>query len=504
MALHNNINISEAIGILAALSLTYFILNAVYNVYFHPLRNFPGPLLMRASRLPYVRVNTRGRLPHTILELHEKYGEVVRIAPNELSFANPAAWNDIQGHRTKGQPEMEKAPQFYKPIGGVQTDVVTADREEHSKLRRTLAHGFSERALRDQEPLITKYIDLLLRRLRDNCNGGVHPLDMTAWYNFTTFDIIGDLAFGEPFGCLEESRYHPWVSTIFQLAYIGTFVQGLAYFPTLKAALELLVPFAERMNKYRQDFLDLSKVKLRTRMENFKDRPDLVESMLKRKDEWVMGFPNGLTMEKLQANASLLIIAGSETTATFLSGVTYLLSTNPTVMKKAAEEVRSTFKSEADINFVTTNDLTYMNACISEAFRCYPPVAQAGPRVVPSEGGQICGYFVPKDTLVGINQYATYHLESLFKDPYEYHPERFLGDPRYVDDSRDMLQPFHVGPRNCLGRNLAYVEIRTIMARILLNFDLHIADESRDWIDQKNFNFWKKSALKVHLTPVAR
>jgi cytochrome P450 len=271
----------------ATLWLTYVLTNVIYNLFFHPLARFPGPLMMRASRLPYIVKFTGGVLPFHMVDLHKKYGQVVRVAPNELAFANASAWNDIQGHRSKGQLEMEKSEKFYRPIKGVTTDIITADREEHGKLRRTLAHGFSEKALRDQQPLIKKYVDLFIQRLHENCDGGSAVLDITAWYNFTTFDVIGDLAFGEPFGCLENSQYHSWVSTILSLARIGTIIQSLAQYPTIKAALDACVPFAERMNKQRQKFLDISEVKLKDRMEKFKDRPDLVEPMLKRADEWV-------------------------------------------------------------------------------------------------------------------------------------------------------------------------------------------------------------------------
>jgi cytochrome P450 len=286
MALFSS-SVCNALALAAGLWMVYILSNVVYNLYFHPLRKFPGPLLMRASRLPYIYEFVRGVFPYRMTELHQQYGEVVRVAPDELAFSNPAAWNDVQGHRTKGQPEMEKSMRFYKPVAGVVSDLVNADREEHSKLRRTLAHGFSEKSLRDQEPLIGKYVDLLIKRLKEECAGGSEALDMAAWYNYTTFDVIGDLAFGEPFGCLEQGRYHSWVSTIFKLAKVGTVVQSLAFFGPIKKLMDTFAPIMEKMSSQRQDFLSLSITKLETRMTKFKERPDLVEPMLKRADEWV-------------------------------------------------------------------------------------------------------------------------------------------------------------------------------------------------------------------------
>jgi cytochrome P450 len=101
-------------------------------------------------------------------------------------------------------------------------------------------------------------------------------------------------------------------------------------------------------------------------------------------------------MHHLQANSSSILIAGSETTATMLSGVTYLLLSNPDAMKKCVEEVRTSFKSEAEITLMSVNCLTYMLACLNEALRSYPPVPFGMPRQVPSGGAAVAGEFIPE------------------------------------------------------------------------------------------------------------
>lgn len=86
-----------------------------------------------------------------------------------------------------------------------------------------------------------------------------------------------------------------------------------------------------------------------------------------------------------------------------------------------------------------------------------------------------------------------------------FHPERWLGDPAFADDRKDAFQPFHLGPRNCLGRNLAYIEMRLILSRILWNFDLRIDEDSLDWMStQRVYTAWDRGKLNVYLTPVAR
>ena len=151
----------------------------LYNLKFHPLSSYPGPKAAAATRLWHTRSLLSGRLPYDLERLHNQYGDVVRIAPNELSYTNSIAWKEIYGHRS-GQPEMPKDPDFYVSGPG---SILTAPRERHTHLRRMMSHGFSEKALREQEQTIQKYADMFLKGLRDQCRDGQEPVDMVSWYN---------------------------------------------------------------------------------------------------------------------------------------------------------------------------------------------------------------------------------------------------------------------------------------------------------------------------------
>jgi cytochrome P450 len=94
-------------------------------------------------------------------------------------------------------------------------------------------------------------------------------------------------------------------------------------------------------------------------------------------------------------NASILVIAGSETTATLLSGATYFLLTHPPVLEKLVQEVRSSFDSEMEITLISVNKLTYMLAVLNEALRCYPPVVSNMVRVTSKGGETIAGQYIP-------------------------------------------------------------------------------------------------------------
>lgn len=204
----------------------------------------------------------------------------------------------------------------------------------------------------------------------------------------TPQDVIGDLAFGEPFGCLEKSEYHPWVAMVFQSMKAAAYLQAASYFPWFKLALAQLIPKSLVAGKLKH--LKLTREKVLKRMNLGAERPDLIEGLLRKKDQL------GMDVDKLQSNSDILIVAGSETTATLLSGVTFLLATHPEPLAKLTAEVRSTFATEEEINFTSASKLQYMLACLNEALRVYPPTPAGLPRVVPEGGATIADYYVPQ------------------------------------------------------------------------------------------------------------
>lgn len=113
-----------------------------------------------------------------------------------------------------------------------------------------------------------------------------------------------------------------------------------------------------------------------------------------------------------------------------------------------------------------------MLACLDEALRMYPPVPGSFPRDVPAGGDYIGDSWVPESTVVAVTQFAAYHSPENFYLPDEYIPERWLDDERFRNDNKAAFQPFSTGPRNCVGKNLAYFEMRIVLARLLYNFDI--------------------------------
>ncbi|KAJ5935122.1 Cytochrome monooxygenase lcsI [Penicillium verhagenii] len=428
-------------------------------------------------------------------ELHDTYGDVVRVGPNALVYRSPQAWKDIYNHRKPGAGSFIKDPLFYVR-GPTGPNILNADDADHSRGRRLMSHAFSEKALRDQESLIQSYVDLLVDRLDGQVTAANDAIDMCCWYNFTTFDIVGDLAFGEPFDCLQKSEYHPWVKMVFTSVKSSVLLRPLRVYPSLGPIVRLFLP--RNIMKMRNEHFEMSTEKVRRRLDTKTERPDFMTYILRHNDDRAM------TKREMESNAALLILAGSETTASLLSGFTFYLVQTPAAYKRLVEEIRDTFKSYDEIDFSSVSQLTYMNAALEEALRVYPPVPAVLPRLVPKGGSIIDGNFVPEGVSVAGAQYSTYHAKSHFAEPDSFIPERWLEDreERFESDIRSCLYAFSLGPRNCIGRNLAYAEMRLIVAKVFWNFDMKLDECSKDWNIQNSYNIWEKKPLMMHLTKV--
>jgi cytochrome P450 len=237
------------------------------------------------------------------------------------------------------------------------------------------------------------YIDLMIEKLKDVAESR-EKTDMMKWYNLTTFDIIGDLAFGDSFDGLKNTKYHDWVGLIFKSIKLLPFLRISADYPIIMRLAMALMPESLRKarddnNKYARDT-----VMKRVNNENQHEKGDFMDSMLKHRGE-----KDGLTNNELVSNGRILILARSETTATLLSGVTYWLLRTPEALRKVMDEVRSAFKSEDEINFNNaTMRLPYMLACLEEGLGRYPPVPSGLLRWTPPT--EIAGRLVPENVSV--------------------------------------------------------------------------------------------------------
>ncbi|KAF2994265.1 hypothetical protein E8E13_002216 [Curvularia kusanoi] len=506
---HSVPGLASAVAIVVSSVALYALGTIVYNLFFSPLRHIPGPWLAAASGIPYALHTRSGTIVQWMQELHAKYGEVVRVAPTELSFiSGETAYPDIYGFRTgkhKNTGAFLKDKNWYPPSLNGASNIIPSNEADHSRFRRNLSHAFSGQALRAQEPLIMGYVELLIDRFLSHAEQG-NEIDIMRWYNYATFDIIADLCFGEPLYCLRDSAAHQWVNLTFKsLKAVPTIAIRKQYilFRMLDRVRDFFSDTQVDLNA-RKEFFGKASERVSLRLEKETDRPDFFTFILKNQ-----GKENrALSRAEMDTNAFIFLIAGSETTATTLSGATYLLLRNPAVYERLVTEIRSAFTSSKDINMEAVDKLPYLIAVFQEGLRYYPPVPTGFPRVVPGQGQILSGHYVPGGTSVYVSQHAANHSPRNYTDPDEFVPERWLEDERpakYADDKREVTQPFSFGPRNCLGKNLAYAEMRLILAKVLWHFDIKLVHPEKEWMKgQKVFALWDKGSLDVKLIPVKR
>jgi len=172
-----------------------------------PCNHFPNVFRSDSQyQIPVTLSLLRGRIPFWTKAQHDKYGYVVRVSPNELAFDNESAWKDIYGSRP-GHKNFHKDPIHVgsvEALPGVST-ITMANDEDHARLRRALSHAFSTKALLEQEHIVKNYIEIFSKKMNVFAAKG-EAVNVTDWFAYTTFDVIGELALGEPFGCLTSGK----------------------------------------------------------------------------------------------------------------------------------------------------------------------------------------------------------------------------------------------------------------------------------------------------------
>lgn len=476
----------------------FYVSIGVYNTLFHPLARYPGPLLGRASSLWYARSLSRGTIAQDTLSLHEKYGDVVRIAPDELSFIQPENWSAIYGHQLgKDYRELIKDPRYHDTVKPTPT-ILTGDWDEHAFYRKVLSNSFSERSLKEQEHSLRRFVDLFIRRLQDSSEEGTKELNMTDQWNYLTFDVIGFLAYGEEFQCLTSSKLHDWIEAMLCVAILMSLGQAARHLPPPFDKIYKRWAIPSNVKAQVDLHRNLTEGKLHNRLQHEPDHQDVMKRIVALYKKGDIPYP------VLKEHANILTIGGSETVATLLAGATYYLAKDPSVFQNLATEIRNTFASDEEITVARLSECKYLLATVEECLRIYPPSPANHTRMVPTEGIVLNGERVPGGTGVGMPMYAAFRASSNFTYPDRFAPERWLGDPMYKDDKKGALQPFSFGPRNCLGRHLAYQEIKLALGKLVYHFDLELSPRCADWAEQKSFTFWVKPPLWVKLHPVKR
>jgi cytochrome P450 len=173
---------------------------ALYRCVLHPLASIPGPFTARFTGLWRTYHYFRGTWHDDVLDLHQTYGRVVRIAPNEVSVVDGETLKKLYGH---GKPAKKTTWYSTWEIPGAATAFFAQqDPKYHSFLRKRVSHVYSMTSIVDMEPYIQGCVDLLLHLLRKHADVG-NVVDISEWTNAFAYDVVGEIAYGERFGHLE-------------------------------------------------------------------------------------------------------------------------------------------------------------------------------------------------------------------------------------------------------------------------------------------------------------
>lgn len=478
---------------------------AVYNLKFHPLAKYPGPAWWIVSRIPYLICMNTGQLPFRVKQLHAEYGPIIRVSANELSFNDGRAWKDIFNRR-----DMLRPPQWgTRPPGVEAHNVISAPAADHVRFRKALTPAYSEKSVREYEPVIRSYFDKFLSRfdgLIENGGGNSAVVDIVEWVNFATFDIIGELSWSKSYECVDKGTGHAFMGVLqhFQAALIGA---SLSYYPWLNAFMAKITP--------KSAFLMLENIfkdgheRLQARMQKDTiDHPDLISHI---SDYNAKSPPDEkLSDAEIEQNVLAIIVGGSETLTTTFSGAFHYLLADPEKLGEATHEVRSSFASSADITASAAAKLPYLNAVIDETLRMCPPIPDMLRRYVPRNTSvTIAGNVIPPGTTVSVSCYSMFRSAKYFSLPESFEPKRWFSEPSasllglsYNDVTA--FYPFSLGPHNCLGQPLARLEMRLLLALVLYNYDVKVplGETLKKWTDQKIYWTWEKQPLKVEISKV--
>ncbi|KAH6876811.1 cytochrome P450 monooxygenase [Thelonectria olida] len=463
----------------------YIIILVFYRLALHPLAKYPGPVLARITNWYSAFYVWKGDMHLKLFEMHQKYGETVRFGPNSISVNSRSAMAGIYGVRAN----VRKADSYAVMSASSRTvnTISSRDKKAHAFKRRILAQVFSDQALKGVEERILGHIRHFCRELSGN---GLVPhselqgpkdewgsvLDMAAFCDYLAFDIISSLCYGESFNMLGSSglRHLPNIVSAISRRNAICFVQPIVW----RARLDhlFLASLSARVKAFSAWVRE--KAERRTQLGSSITQKDCFHYMLNAEDpETGKGFSD----KELWCESLQLIIAGSDTTAVALSAVFFHLLHNPKILARLTQEVRSTFSNDEDIRSgQRLNSCTYLRACIQEALRRAPPVTGLAPRQVLPGGITVGSNRFPEGTIIGTPIYTIHHNRAYFPEPFVYKPERWIVDLDHgwtkesVDLARSAFSPFSIGPRSCIAKNMAWMELTITVARTLYLYDMKL------------------------------
>ncbi|EXJ78777.1 hypothetical protein A1O1_09179 [Capronia coronata CBS 617.96] len=468
----------------------------LYNCYSSPLRQFPGPFIASCTRFWKVWSVWTGKNEQHHIALHQKYGPVVRVAPNEVSFSSPDA--AIELFKTgKGFHKTDFYGVFPPPEN---PDIFTETRESvHGIKKRYAATPYSMASMMQSTPRIEETENLLISRL-DGFADGKTVCDLGDWLHFFAFDVLGEVAFSKKFGFLEAGLdVDGAIKTIDDSQWYNGIVGQVPWMDHLlrRNPLWQLIPFLSTKNALVTRTA-LGQLEKRNNPQGEKvEYRDLLNSLIESQRQ----HPDALGLGDVFAIAHGAIFAGSDSTASTMQSFCWYVLSNRRVYDKLAKEILS---AESDLSeMVAYNEaqtLPYFQACLKEAMRIAPAVALNITRKVPPGGAEINGVKLPAGTAVAVNGWVLHRNQNVFgQDADVYRPERWLeGDKEKIKMMDRCMFQFGGGSHVCIGRHLALLEMNKVLPQIFRRYDMRLVNPKKP-LDHHSSFFVVQWGLLVYL-----
>ncbi|KAI1393077.1 benzoate 4-monooxygenase cytochrome P450 [Hypoxylon trugodes] len=450
--------------------LTYRALIAVYNISpFHPLYQFPGPKIAALTYLyeAYFDWWLEGRYGKKIRRMHENYGPIVRINPDELHCNDPLFTDEIYagGNRIRDNWQHQLNTGAASSISVAAFSTVS--HELHRIRRGALSKFFSRQQMLKLEGEVHNFtqrtVDKMLR-FADR-----KPFDVKEVFNCFTADIISQYAFGEPLGFVDQDDWEPnfatWAKSFFESAYM------MRYNALARKLAELTPLFANYMGDDFRAVTKLTSVIIPQYIQAALSHPgggrvfsELIGSDVLPEEE--------KTMYRLSGEGFSLLTAGTETTAATLTVITYYLLAKRNVYFRLTEALRGV--DPLNLKWTDLEQRPYLWAVIQEAVRLTPGISQRVARIARTEDliyqsrdGRV-KWVIPRGTPIGMTTVINHSDPEIFPEPEEFVPERWIVDGRQNYALEKLLISFGKGTRSCLGTHLAYCEIFLMTAALTL------------------------------------
>ncbi|KAJ8090639.1 hypothetical protein PM082_018196 [Marasmius tenuissimus] len=452
---------------------------------FHPLANVPGPALAKVSKFYGVYVWIKGQRHIHYKQLHEEYGPIVRIAPNEISVTDLDAMKAVLGPGgcIKGQSYSTRRDER------TEGSLLALTGDARIKRRRVWARGMSTEAMREYEIAVKPLVTKLSERFSEQA---YKVVDIGEWFNYFSFDFSVEIAFGGGSFMLNKGDTTELWEAMDKFAF-G--IEFLSHIPWL-------------LNLFRD--LPIPKPALRIRNLGIELATKRMQQGARRKDLWYhLTDEAGLEKEKPSASAVssdgvLAIMAGADTTSTALRNFFFLILAHPDCYKQLQAEIDSVYPPESDaMDTSKHSSLEYLNACLNESLRLIPPLPTGGLREVPKGcGGRIiAGHFIPEGTQVHVPHYTVQRSAENYYDPDNFIPSRWLTPTPIATEA---FIPFSYGPEYCIGKHLAKRVMIMVVCLLMQNQEFKFADDF-DWESWpgriKDYFVCSREPLNVVVTP---